>query len=55
MTQTKKASRIGMKQGRYSEWCKKIANDIESTLKGEALRVMHSEGMTVKLVKLKKR
>ena len=53
-TQTQKAKAIGMLQPNYSVWCKKIANDLESVVKGEALRVMHSEGMTIKLIKLKK-
>jgi len=54
-TQTEKAKKIGMKQSNYSKWCKKIANDLESCVKGEARRVLNQEGYTVKRVKLKKK
>lgn len=50
-TQTQKASKIGMRQGRYSEWKKKIANgNYEAMLKGECFRVMESENLTIKII-----
>ena len=53
-TQTEKAKAIGMKQPNFSKWKKRIATDLESCIKGEARRVMQSEGYTIKLVKVRK-
>ena len=51
MTQTEKASSIGMRQGRYSQWCKKIAEqNHKDMLKGECYRVLKSEGKKIIVV-----
>ena len=54
-TQTEKAKSIGMKQGRFSTWCKIIAenNEKDNTdliAKGECARVLRKEGKKIIVV-----